>query len=129
MNLIFLTKLTISNNYEEIPIVAFLSDSYQFLIGRYSCNPKNIGNTVSSYAALKAYVASGKYDEYHNFVSRGFNRQMIVYGLPSVRISKIVQIFFVLPENAYGYSEETKPMLNTSHGFMPWDDQHQLELS
>lgn len=28
-----------------------------------------------------------------------------------------------------GYSEETKPMLNTSHGFVPWDDLHHTELS
>ena len=27
------------------------------------------------------------------------------------------------------YSEETKPMLNTSHGFVPWDDLHHIALS
>ena len=27
------------------------------------------------------------------------------------------------------YSEETKPMLNTSHGFVPWDDLHHVALS
>jgi nitrous-oxide reductase len=33
------------------------------------------------------------------------------------------------PEKGWGYSEETKPMLNTSHGFVPWDDLHHTELS
>jgi cytochrome c2 len=33
------------------------------------------------------------------------------------------------PENGYGYSEETKPMLMTSHGFVPWDDQHHISMS
>ncbi|RYZ48092.1 MAG: Sec-dependent nitrous-oxide reductase [Sphingobacteriales bacterium] len=33
------------------------------------------------------------------------------------------------PENGYGYTEESKPMLETSHGFVPWDDTHHPELS
>lgn len=33
------------------------------------------------------------------------------------------------PEKGYGYSEETKPMLNTSHGSVPWDDLHHIALS
>lgn len=99
------------------------------LFGVDSCKPKNEGNAVTSDAAAKAYVAPGKYDEFYNFVSGGFNGQMSVYGLPSGRLLKIVPIFSVFPENGYGYSEETKPMLNTSHGFVPWDDQHHLELS
>jgi nitrous-oxide reductase len=37
--------------------------------------------------------------------------------------------FLYSPENGYGYSEETKPMLNTSHGFIPWDDLHHIALS
>jgi nitrous-oxide reductase len=74
-------------------------------------------------------VAPGKYDEFYNFVSGGFSGQMSVYGLPSGRLLKVVPIFSVNPENGYGYSEETKPMLNTSHGFIPWDDQHHLDLS
>lgn len=94
-----------------------------------SCKPKGMANAVSGDAASKVYVAPGKYDEFYNFVSGGFNGQMSVYGLPSGRLLKIVPIFSVFPENGYGYSEETKPMLNTSHGFIPWDDQHHLELS
>lgn len=35
----------------------------------------------------------------------------------------------VHPEKGWGYSEETKPMLMTSHGFVPWDDLHHPELS
>ena len=101
-----------------------------FLVnGFYSCKPKNTADAISGDAAQRVYVAPGKYDEFYNFVSGGFNGQMAVYGLPSGRLLKIVPIFSVFPENGYGYSEETKPMLNTSHGFVPWDDQHHLELS
>ena len=94
-----------------------------------ACKPKNVGSAISGDAASKTFVAPGKYDEYYNFVSGGFSGQMSVYGLPSGRLLKVVPIFSVNPENGYGYSEETKPMLNTSHGFIPWDDQHHLDLS
>lgn len=94
-----------------------------------SCKPKNSGDAVSGDAAQRVYVAPGKYDEFYNFVSGGFSGQMSVYGLPSGRMLKVVPIFSVDPESGWGFSEETKPMLNTSEGFVPWDDQHHLELS
>ena len=94
-----------------------------------SCKPKDSSDSVSGNAAQKTYVAPGKYDEFYNFVSGGFSGQMSVYGLPSGRLLKVVPIFSVDPEKGWGYSEETKPMLNTSNGFVPWDDQHHLEMS
>jgi len=100
-----------------------------FICCTNSCKPKNVGSAVSGDAAAKTYVAPGKYDEFYNFVSGGFSGQMSVYGIPSGRLLKVVPIFSVDPEKGYGYSEETKPMLNTSHGFIPWDDQHHLDLS
>lgn len=95
----------------------------------FACKPKNAGTAISGDAAAKAYVAPGKYDEYYNFVSGGFSGQMSVYGLPSGRLLRVVPVFSVDPEKGWGYSEETKPMLNTSHGFVPWDDLHHTELS
>ena len=99
------------------------------LCAQPSCKPKNAGNAVSGDAAAKAYVAPGKYDEFYNFVSGGFSGQMSVYGLPSGRLLRVIPVFSVDPEKGYGYSEETKAMLNTSHGFVPWDDLHHPELS
>ncbi|UOX33475.1 Sec-dependent nitrous-oxide reductase [Flavobacterium sediminilitoris] len=94
-----------------------------------SCKPKNTNDAVSGDAAQKAYVAPGKYDEFYNFVSGGFSGQMSVYGLPSGRMLKVIPVFSVDPESGWGFSEETKPMLNTSHGFIPWDDAHHPEMS
>jgi nitrous-oxide reductase len=113
---------------------------YVFLIiivlsGTYSCKPKNMGggggagSSLSSDAAQKVYVAPGKYDEFYNIVSGGFNGQMAVYGLPSGRLLRIIPVFSAFPENGYGFSEETKPMLNTTHGYTPWDDLHHIALS
>jgi nitrous-oxide reductase len=94
------------------------------------CKPKaTTENVVEGDASKQVYVAPGKYDEVYNFVSGGFNGQMAVYGLPSARLLKIVPVFSQHPENGWGYSEETKPMLNTSHGMVPWDDLHHLALS
>lgn len=94
-----------------------------------SCKPSNTKQAVTGDAASKAYVAPGKYDEYYNFVSGGFSGQMSCYGLPSGRLLRVIPVFAVDPEKGWGYSEETKPMLNTSHGFVPWDDLHHTELS
>ncbi|OMP76731.1 Sec-dependent nitrous-oxide reductase [[Flexibacter] sp. ATCC 35208] len=99
------------------------------IIALASCKPRNEAGAINAGAAEKVYVAPGKYDEFYNFVSGGFNGQVSVYGIPSGRLLKIIPVFSVMPENGYGYSEETKPMLETSHGSLPWDDQHHLELS
>jgi len=80
-------------------------------------------------AALKVYVPPGKYDEFYAFLSGGFSGQVSVYGLPSGRLLRIIPVFSVNPENGYGYSEETRPLLMTSNGFVPWDDSHHPELS
>ncbi len=94
-----------------------------------ACKPKNVNTAVSGDAAAKAYVAPGQYDEFYNFVSGGFSGQLSAYGLPSGRLLRVIPVFSVDPEKGWGYSEETKPMLNTSHGFIPWDDLHHTELS
>lgn len=95
----------------------------------FGCKPKTPGAVSVGDAASKVYVAPGQYDEFYNIVSGGFNGQMSVVGLPSGRVFKILPVFSVHPENGYGYSEETKPMLNTSFGFVPWDDLHHIALS
>tara|TARA_R110001583_G_scaffold15005_9_gene62262 strand:+ start:13244 stop:15214 length:1971 start_codon:yes stop_codon:yes gene_type:complete len=79
--------------------------------------------------ASQVYVSPGEYDEFYAFMSGGFSGQVSVYGLPSGRLFKVIPVFSVDAEKAYGFNEETKPMLNTSFGFIPWDDSHHPELS
>lgn len=99
-----------------------------FLVG---CNNSKQGNkgAIATNAAEKVYVAPGEYDEYYGFFSGGFSGQLSVYGLPSGRLFKVIPVFSQDPEKGYGYSEETKPMLMTSHGFVPWDDSHHPDIS
>ncbi len=99
------------------------------MLGLVACKPKNMTSAVTGDAATKAFVAPGQYDEFYNFVSGGFSGQLAVYGLPSGRLFRVIPVFSVDPEKGWGYSEETKPMLNTSHGFVPWDDLHHPEMS
>ncbi|NNK61781.1 MAG: Sec-dependent nitrous-oxide reductase [Gemmatimonadetes bacterium] len=80
-------------------------------------------------AAQAVYVPPGEYDEFYAFMSGGYSGQLTVMGLPSGRLLKTVAVFSQHPENGYGYSEETKAMLETSYGFIPWDDAHHPELS
>ncbi len=102
------------------------------LVGSMSinaCKPKGVGSALSGDAAERVYIPPGEYDEFYTFTSGGFSGQMTVYGLPSGRLLKLIPVFSVNAENAWGFSEETKPMLNTSHGFVPWDDLHHIESS
>ncbi len=98
----------------------------------WSCQPKQTGTTgtgSSSDAASRVYVAPGQYDEFYAFLSGGFSGQVSVYGLPSGRLLKVIPVFSVDAEKGYGFNEETKPMLQTSFGILPWDDAHHPELS
>jgi nitrous-oxide reductase len=95
-----------------------------------ACKPKNLTTAATAAgAAEKVYVPPGKHDEFYNIVSGGFSGNVSVYGLPSGRLFRVIPVFAQLPECGWGYTEETKPMLNTSHGELPWDDSHHITLS
>lgn len=108
--------------------IALLSSLILLLTG---CGNNNSGSSgaMSSSAAEKVYVAPGEYDEVYAFLSGGFSGQMSVYGFPSGRLLKVIPVFSQDAEKGYGYNEETKAMLNTSHGFIPWGDSHHPDLS
>lgn len=97
----------------------------------YTGCSKQTGSTgaLSGDEAAQVYVKPGEYDEFYAFVSGGFSGQLSVYGIPSGRLLKVIPVFSQDAEKGWGYNEETKPMLNTSFGFIPWDDAHHPELS
>ncbi len=95
-----------------------------------SCSKrKSGGDILAGDAAQRVYVAPGEKDEFYWFMSGGYSGQVTVYGIPSARLLKIIPVFSVHPENGYGFSEETKDMLLTSHGHIPWDDSHHPQAS
>ncbi|MEQ9374642.1 MAG: Sec-dependent nitrous-oxide reductase [Imperialibacter sp.] len=95
-----------------------------------SCgSSENSKGALGSDVASQAYVTPGEHDDFYAFMSGGFSGQISVYGLPSGRLFRVIPVFSQDPEKGYGYNEETKPMLETSFGFVPWDDAHHPELS
>ncbi len=99
-----------------------------------SCGNQGKGNgspsgALNSNNAEKVYVAPGEHDEFYAFMSGGYSGNLTVYGLPSGRMFKEIPVFSQFATSGYGYSEETKPMLNTSFGFVPWDDSHHPDIS
>ena len=106
--------------------------SLLIIAGLFSCNNSDSSSNkgaLNSNAAERVYVAPGELDEYYAFISGGFSGQLSVYGLPSGRLFKVIPVFSQDAEKAWGYNEETKPMLNTSYGFIPWDDSHHPDIS
>ncbi len=62
-------------------------------------------------AAAKTYTPSGGRDEFLAFASGGQSGQVIVYGIPSMRILKYIGVFTPEPWQGYGFEEESKAVL------------------
>lgn len=108
--------------------IGLLSIFFAVSCGKSEKNGKGNGALNKSHAE-QVYVAPGEHDEYYAFISGGYSGNLLVYGLPSGRMLKEIPVFSQFPTSGYGYSEETKPMLNTSHGFIPWGDAHHPDIS
>ncbi|MDR5710247.1 MAG: cytochrome C, partial [Armatimonadota bacterium] len=64
-------------------------------------------------AAIQTYVPPGKYDEYLMFSSAGQGGQVLVFGVPSMRLLRVIGVFAPEPWQGYGVgSEETETILN-----------------
>lgn len=114
---------------KKLSIVKTMSFALASIVILGSCGEKKGGIGLDDNAASKVYVEPGKHDEFYMFTSGGFSGQVGVYGLPSGRLFKVIPVFSLDAEKGYGFSEESKPMLNTSHGFIPWGDSHHPALS
>ncbi|WP_457667281.1 Sec-dependent nitrous-oxide reductase [Thiolapillus sp.] len=62
-------------------------------------------------AAAKTYTPTGGRDEYLAFSSGGQSGQIIVYGVPSMRILKYIGVFTPEPWQGYGFDDESKEVL------------------
>lgn len=84
-------------------------------------------------AAAKTYTPSGKKDEYVVFSSAGQAGQMIVYGVPSMRILKYIAVFTPEPWQGYGYfNKESQEILDQGKingRSITWGDTHHPALS
>jgi len=83
-------------------------------------------------AAAKTYMPTGKYDEYIMFGSGGHSGQVLVIGVPSMRLLKVIGVFTPEPWQGWGYSQETQEILaagNPEGQELSWGDTHHPALS
>ena len=102
------------------------AESLQQVMQRRQLAPEDI------LAAAKTYVPSGKRDEFVAFASGGQSGQIIVYGIPSMRLLKYIAVFTPEPWQAYGFDDESKAVLaqgRINGKDITWGDTHHPALS
>jgi nitrous-oxide reductase len=84
------------------------------------------------YAAVKTYQPSGKKDDYVLFASGGHSGQVLAIGVPSMRLLKLIGVFTPEPWQGWGYSDETRAVLDEGKvegRRVDWADTHHPALS
>ncbi|MEW5985517.1 MAG: Sec-dependent nitrous-oxide reductase [Chloroflexota bacterium] len=84
------------------------------------------------YAAVKTYMPTGQLDPYIMFASGGQSGQVLVIGVPSMRILKLIGVFTPEPWQGYGFGGSGDEVLKG--GFVNgnplyWGDTHHPNLS
>ena len=83
-------------------------------------------------AALKTYTPTGRTDEYLLFASGGHSGQVLVVGVPSMRLLKVIGVFTPEPWQGYGYGDQTDALLasgDRNGQKLSWADTHHPALS
>lgn len=83
-------------------------------------------------AAAKTYQPTGRKDDYMVFSSGGQSGQVLVYGVPSMRIYKYIGVFTPEPWQGYGFDEESKAVLRSGSingKEINWGDTHHPNFS
>jgi len=102
------------------------AESLQDVMKRRSLSQQDI------LAAAKTYVPTGKRDEFVAFSSGGQSGQVIVYGIPSMRILKYIGVFTPEPWQGYGFDESSKTVLAQGRidgKDITWGDTHHPAIS
>jgi len=111
----------------ETPAVEGLPEDAAAIAAERGLTPNDV------YAALSTYTPSGVHDPYIMFASGGHSGQVLVVGVPSMRILKVIAVFTPEPWQGYGYGGSSDEVL--AQGFMPdgselnWGDTHHPGLS
>ncbi len=108
------------------PVAARSAETLQDVLKRRELSQQDL------LAAAKTYVPTGKRDEFIAFSSGGQSGQVIVYGIPSMRILKYIAVFTPEPWQAYGFDDESKAVLDQGRingKDITWGDTHHPALS
>ena len=84
-------------------------------------------------AAVKTYQPTGRMDEYIMLASGGHSGQMLVVGIPSMRLLKVIAVFTPEPWQGYGTGPDGHKELFASARMadhdLTWGDSHHPALS
>jgi len=85
-------------------------------------------------AAVRSFVAPGQKDEYYMMSSAGHSGQVLVIGMPSMRILKVIAAFAPEPWQGFGYGADwgEKILEDGANGNgtpLTWGDTHHPALS
>ncbi|MCL4211591.1 MAG: Sec-dependent nitrous-oxide reductase [Phycisphaeraceae bacterium] len=82
-------------------------------------------------AALKTYMPSGRIDDYLLFASGGHSGQVLVYGVPSMRLLRVIAVFTPEPWQGWGYGvgNEILDQGNARNNEIRWADTHHPSIS
>ena len=89
-------------------------------------------NSDDIYAALKTYTPSGKTDPYIMIASGGQSGQVLVIGVPSMRILKEIAVFTPEPWQGYGFGGSGNDVLaggKVNGNDVLWGDTHHPSIS
>lgn len=84
------------------------------------------------FAAVKTYQPSGTHDDYIMFSSGGHSGQVMVIGVPSMRLLRVIGVFTPEPWQGWGYSDDTRRVLaggRVENRDITWADTHHPALS
>ncbi len=105
---------------------AVTAENLESLMKARNLNDENVR------AAAKTYTPSGGREEYFIFASGGQSGQVLVIGVPSMRILKYIAVFTPEPWQGYGYGDETGNLLKAGSPDgkpLTWGDAHHPALS
>ena len=111
------------------PVQAQFPDGAMEIVQERGLTPDDIK------AALSTYTPTGRHDEYVMFTSGGHSGQVIVVGMPSMRILKVIAVFTPDPWQGYGYGVKDSPLDASNAGVtvdgqtLTWADTHHPALS
>ncbi|MFV0371818.1 MAG: hypothetical protein ACK5JI_09320 [Azonexus sp.] len=110
----------------SLSLSALAAESLQDVMKRRNLSPQDL------LAAAKTYVPTAKRDEFIAFSSGGQSGQVLVYGIPSMRILKYIAVFTPEPWQGYGYDEGSKAVLKEgwiNGREITWGDSHHPAMS
>ena len=82
-----------------------LSGSAEEIAASRGLSPTDIEN------AVRTYTPSGKLDDYVMFASGGHGGQVLVVGMPSMRLLKLIGVFTPEPWQGFGFGAESTTAL------------------